>query len=191
MGNIFLKSSNNNNILINDPSSLENYNINNTNQFSMNNILSMARVVDIYDGDTCTCIIPLFNNYYQFRIRLADIDTCEKTSKNIENKSLAYKARKRLAELISDDFKDIELEISKKDLIKRLNDKCYIIKIKFGSFDKYGRLLGYLFKKDIIDEQIENSFNYILINEKLAYKYNDENKLKKLTEVEQIALLNK
>lgn len=54
---------------------LEKYTFDNTDEFSLDNYITLARVVDIYDGDTCTCIIPLYNNYYKYHIRLNEIDT--------------------------------------------------------------------------------------------------------------------
>ena len=82
----------------------------------------------------------------------------------------------------------MDLNITKKDLIEKLNKKCYTIKIRCGDFDKYGRLLGWLFSKDSIKTvPIEQSFNHILIKEKLAYKYEGKTKL---TEEEQTTLLN-
>ena len=167
---------------------LSDFDINNTNEFSLNNLFIETRVISIYDGDTCTCIIPVHNNFYKFNIRLADIDTCEMTSKNSDAKQLSLEARKRLCNLISPDFKDIDLNISKKELIKKLNEKCYLIKIKCGDFDKYGRLLGWLYDNNsTINSPIEQSFNHILIKEHLAYKYEGKTKL---TEQEQITLLN-
>ena len=59
-----LIDANNNNI--NTKPDLSNYNINNTDEFSLNNLFIDVRVVSIYDGDTCTCILPLFNNFYKF-----------------------------------------------------------------------------------------------------------------------------
>ena len=163
------------------------YNINNTSKFSLNKLFTDARVVDIYDGDTCTCIIPLFDSCYQFTIRLADIDTCEIKSKNIENKQLALEARKLLCQLISDDFNNIDCNITRKELSHKLNEKSYIIKLKCGEFDKYGRLLGLLYNKDaLVDISIDESFNHIMINKKLAYQYEGKTKL---TEEEQIDLL--
>jgi endonuclease YncB( thermonuclease family) len=82
----------------------------------------------------------------------------------------------------------MELDISKKDLIEKLNKKCYLIKIKCGEFDKYGRLLGWLFNKDSVKTiSIEQSFNHILIKENLAYKYEGKTKL---TEEEQLIKMN-
>jgi len=168
-------------------SNLENYNINNVTKFSLNNLFIETRVIEIYDGDTCTCILPVYNHFFKFNIRLADIDTCELKSKSNNNKNLALEARKRLCSLISDDFVDIDLNISKKDLISKLNSKCYIIKIKCGDFDKYGRLLGWLYNNDATTETpLQQSFNHILLDEKLAYKYEGKTKL---TEEEQINLL--
>ena len=182
-----LIDANNNNI--NTKPDLSNYNINNTDEFSLNNLFIDVRVVSIYDGDTCTCILPLFNNFYKFNIRLADIDTCEIKSKSIESKNLALNARKRLCTLISSDFDNIDINISKKDLIIKLNQKCYIIKIKCGSFDKYGRLLGWLYDKNSLpDITIDKSYNHILIKEHLAYKYEGKTKL---TETEQVNILLK
>jgi endonuclease YncB( thermonuclease family) len=166
---------------------ISNFNINNTNDFSLENLFIESRVVSIYDGDTCTCIIFIFDNYYKFNIRLADIDTCEIKSKNNDNKVRALLARKRLCNLISSDFEQIDINISKKDLTLKLNEKCYTIMIKCGKFDKYGRLLAWLYNKDSkVNTPIEQSFNHILIKEHLAYVYEGKTKL---TEEEQINIL--
>jgi endonuclease YncB( thermonuclease family) len=167
---------------------LSDYNINNTDDFSLNELFIETRIVSIYDGDTCTCILPIDKKFYKFNVRLAEIDTCEMKSKNSNNKQMALEARKRLCQLISSDFDKMDLDISKKDLIDKLNKKCYIIKIKCGDFDKYGRLLGWLFNKDsTASTPIEESFNHILLKENLAYKYEGKTKL---TEEEQMALMN-
>ena len=94
-----------------------------------------------------------------------------------------------MCELISDDFIDMPLDISRKNLVSRLNSKCYLLKVKCGTFDKYGRLLGWLYKIDTpVDTPVEESLNYILINECLAYKYEGKTKL---TEEEQTNKLTK
>lgn len=177
------------NFLFSSPKlNLSDYNINNTQDFSLNELFIETRIVSIYDGDTCTCILPIDKKFYKFTVRLAEIDTCEMTSKNNDNKQLALEARKRLCQLISSDFDDIDLNITKKDLTEKLNKKCYTIKIKCGDFDKYGRLLAWLYNKDSVTTvPIEQSFNHILIKEKLAYKYEGKTKL---TEEEQIKIMN-
>jgi endonuclease YncB( thermonuclease family) len=158
-------------------SSIKNYNYDNTSEFSLNNIITIARIVDIYDGDSCTCIIKLNKKYNRFIIRLAGIDTPEITSKNTKNKETALGARKRLCSLISDDFNNLDVNIKRKELRKLLNSKCYLIIIKCGKFDKYGRLLAYLYNEKCKNLIEENSFNKCLVNEKLAYIYNGGTKL--------------
>jgi endonuclease YncB( thermonuclease family) len=192
MGNCF-NSTNSNKSSSSTKSSIDwsKYNFDNTKLFSLNELYLECRVVDIYDGDTCTCVLPLFDNYYKFTIRLADIDTCEMKSKS-DNKDLANKARKYLFELITKNNK-IDLHISRKDMRALLNENVYLIRILCGKFDKYGRLLGHLFKSDELDVptivDIENkSFNYKLINEHLAYKYEGATKL---TEIQQIKFLRR
>jgi endonuclease YncB( thermonuclease family) len=161
--------------------SIHRHNYDNTLEFSLNNLIKEARVVDIYDGDTCTCIFELNRKYHKFVIRLAGIDTPEITSKNEQNKKTALEARKRLCTLISNDFINMDINIKRKELRNLLNAKCYLIKIKCGQFDKYGRLLGWLYSNHhiIIGER---TFNQCLIDEKLAYVYNGGTKL---TEQEQ------
>lgn len=163
---------------------LSEYNIHNTNKFSLNVLfkdeLVEARVVNIYDGDTITCVLPINDNFYNFKVRLAEIDTCEIKSKNEENKILAIKAKKRLCQLIIPDFEftDESNKELNKELDKLLNEKCYIIKIKLGEFDLYGRILGWLYDiKSNSNTSIDQSFNHILINEHLAYKYEGKTKL--------------
>jgi endonuclease YncB( thermonuclease family) len=169
----------------------KNYNYNSTNNFSLNDKYLKCRVVDIYDGDTCTCVLFLFNNYYKFTIRLADIDTCELRSKEIDNKELAYNARMFLFKSITD--YELDMHISRKEMRNKLNEKIYLIYILCGGFDKYGRLLGWLFNKNNIkkpnrDDILLNSFNYQLIYAKLAYEYKGNTKL---TENKQVELFNK
>lgn len=163
---------------------IDNYNFDNTTNFSFNNKIFYARVVDIYDGDTCTCIFYFNDNYYKFKIRLANIDTCEIKSKDEENKKLANDAKNRLYTLITKN-NDI---ITKQELKIKLNSNVYIVKLLCGEFDKYGRLLGWLFDKTTTNMNIDFSYNKILLNENLAYEYHGQTKL---SEKEQINVLKK
>jgi endonuclease YncB( thermonuclease family) len=179
------------NFLFNSNEKLSDYNIHNTEKFSLKGLfkeeLVKARVVNIYDGDTITCILPINNKFYNFKIRLAEIDTCEIKSKNEENKILAIKAKKRLCQLIIPDFEfnDESNKELNKELDKLLNEKCYIIKIRLGDFDLYGRILGWLYdSKADINTPIEQSFNNILIDEHFAYKYEGKTKLSETDQVE-------
>lgn len=105
-----------------------------------------AKIVKIYDGDTCTAVLFLNGKPMKFRVRLAGIDTAEKKSEDAMEIDWANKAIDRLNELIGDG----------------------LIYLKCHRWDKYGRLLGSLYHDDQSDEM---SFNQILLNEDLAYEY--------------------
>lgn len=121
--------------------------------FSFEGLADYVEVLNILDGDTISVIIPItleFGNgknekkgLYRLNIRLLGIDTPE-----LKNKSdLAFKAKDRLISLINE-----------------CNKKIYI---KIHNYDKYGRILGEIFK----DSSCDISFNQILINEGLAKPY--------------------
>jgi len=150
---------------------------NNTPSFSLQNLECYCRVVKIHDGDTFTIILPVFNSFYRFSVRLIDIDTCEIKSVNPTCKMIAMNARKRLFELVT---KQTSSDLSD----KFLSDNVYLVYIKCKDFDKYGRLLGDVYKTD----EDDISFSEILMEEKLAYLYDGK---KKLTEEEQIEILKK
>ena len=99
-----------------------------------------ARVVDVYDGDTCRVDIDLgFNTFLRReKIRLSGINAPELRGKERE---AGLKSRDYLRELILD--KDIYLETEK------------------DRKGKYGRYLGTIWVKD------ENN-RYINVNEKLV-----------------------
>ena len=164
----------------------DSYTFDETNDFSLKDQFLSARVVDIYDGDTITCVIPIFTNFYKFHIRLYDIDTCEMKSKEEENKKLAYKARNRMVEMITN--KIVFNKDKRKEIRSLLNQHTYMVKIKCGDFDKYGRLLAWIFPYNSdLNIKVEDSFNHLLVKEKLAYFYKGDTKL---TEKDQINLLN-
>lgn len=158
----------------------------NTENFSLKDRCVKCRVVDIYDGDTCTCVIPFNGNFYKFIIRLADIDTCELKSTNMAVKEHAYKARLRLYRLITKDMSNIELNISRKELRKKLNANVYIVNLKCGDFEKYGRLLGWIYDINMTKYNYDTTYNNILVQEKLATLYDGGTKL---TENEQMNLI--
>ena len=62
-----------------------------------------------------------------------------------------------------------------------MNKNRKIVTIICGEFDKYGRLLGWLYSND------NTSLNQLLINAHLAYSYNGGTKL---SETSQINTLN-
>ena len=153
---------------------------------------TVGRVVDIYDGDTLTVIIHYSGKYIKYPVRLSGIDTCEIKSKNNENKELAYKARHRLYNLITNKKLD-NYECKREEIRKILNEDVYLVSLDISGLDKYGRLLAEVSKYnnnskqnilDVINSiRINNknnnfikTFSDILLDEKLAYSYNGKTK---------------
>ena len=100
----------------------------------------------VIDGDTIDVILDLgFSVQMKARIRLADIDTPEIRTRNIQEKIRGKAAMARLIELLGDGS----------DLV---------IVSKFYSRGKYGRILGRVFVNDI-------DVNQILLDEGHAEPY--------------------
>lgn len=120
--------------------------------FNLNGIETWARIVNIYDGDTCHVVLLLNKQPYKFRVRLANIDTAEKNSDDPLEAAWAVRAIERFQELVVANP---------------------IVWIKCHNFDKYGRLLAELFPMNAgVDAGIQDqSINDILLQDLLAYKY--------------------
>jgi endonuclease YncB( thermonuclease family) len=152
---------------------------NKTPNFSLYGKNTLARVIDILDGDTIKIIIPLFDSFYKFSVRLNGIDTCEIKSNNEKNKELGIQAKIRLIELICNNNNDNLL--NKNELKTLLNNNVFLIFVKCYNFDKYGRLLC-----DISKTYNSKSFSDILIEEKLAYKYTGKTKLSENEQLDEL-----
>jgi len=101
-----------------------------------------AKIVAIYDGDTCKAIFPLNGVFYKWTIRVDRIDTPELKTKNVLESQFGHEVR---------------------DILRlKLLDK--IVKLKCGPFDKYGRLLAEIY----VDGE---SMNQFLIDKKYAFEY--------------------
>jgi micrococcal nuclease len=119
----------------------------NTKRFTFDGSRFLCKCIKVYDGDTITVAFKPFQinndeNIYKYSIRLSGIDTPEIRTKNIDEKKKAIEIRDILKEKILNKF----------------------IYIQCGKFDKYGRLLGYVFYDDI-------NINEWLVNEGFANKY--------------------
>ena len=139
-----------------------------TPELSINGLKTYGRLIDVYDGDTVKVILPTFGSYYKFTIRLNDIDTCEIRSKDKILQNNGIKARDRLFELVT----NIKV-ITKNDIKKTLESDVYLVWVDCCNKDKYGRVLANIYK----DKDTTKSFSEILLEEKLAYKYEGKTKL--------------
>lgn len=99
----------------------------NTQVFSFKNLKTKAKVIKVYDGDTIWVAFNYQGKYIRIKIRLDGIDTPELRSSNRIEKKKAIDAR---------------------DYLKRMIDNR-IITLHCGKFDKYGRLLGTIYYKNV------------------------------------------
>jgi endonuclease YncB( thermonuclease family) len=139
-----------------------------TPELSFNGFKSYGRLIDIYDGDTIKVILPIFDSYYKFTIRLNGIDTCEIRSKDKVLQDNALKARDRLFELLTNNKVN-----TKNDIKNILESDVHLVWVECCNKDKYGRILANIYK----NKDTEKSVSEILLEEKLAYKYEGKTKL--------------
>jgi len=121
--------------------------------YTLKNKSFIGKIVNIYDGDTCTIVIKNNGKLQKYKVRMNGYDSPEmKPKKNIVNR---------------DQIKKNALE-AKNALKNKINDKLIIIDC--GDWDKYGRLLGTLYtikkgKKNI-------NINKWMIDNNYGYEYN-------------------
>lgn len=112
-----------------------------------------ARIIKVYDGDTCTALVTVGDEIIKIRLRLAGIDTPELKDepghkRSRKERELAEAAQRRLAELVL--------------------EKIIVIEIK--SWDKYGgRVVAELY---VNLNGKEESVSNILLKEGYAHVYN-------------------
>lgn len=141
--------------------------------FTLNSIKTIARLVDVYDGDTVTCIFPIFgDNYFKFNLRLMGIDTEELKNDNLEGKRKALDARHKILTVCCDTY-NLEVDCHRNEIQNFLKSNEIYVWIECFEFDKYGRVLANVYKK-----QGDISLSELLLNSKLAYKYDGGKKLK-------------
>ena len=134
----------------------------NTPVFSFNGLITYAKAVDFYDGDTFNIIISHYDSVYHFKARMFGYDSPEmKPSLSLENreeiKKNAVLAKTRLTEL--------------------LGTKEYF-KVHCHEFDKYGRLLVSVMSDDDLTYDFDMTVNAQMIKEGHGYAYNGGTKLK-------------
>lgn len=105
---------------------------NNTPFFSLENELHLAKVVDVYDGDTVYVVFKYGGSYHKFKVRMLGYNAPEmKPGRDVKGREEIVKkavvAKNRLIELI-------------------LNKTVYLICEKF---DDFGRILGTINLDDV------------------------------------------
>lgn len=148
---------------------LDNLNFDDIEYFSLNNMEFTAKVVDVYDGDTCSVIFRLSDKLVKFKCRCLGYDSPEmKPSKDLKNrdniKLLANRAKNFFINQVTDINIDENTIYDKKDLKNRLHKNYKLIKIKTYEWDKYGRLLAEFYIDNI-------NINKLMIEKGHGYSY--------------------
>ena len=122
----------------------------------------------VVDGDTIDVTIDLgFDLYKKERVRVAGVDTPEKRTRDLEEKTLGLDATQWLKEKLEGAI-DGDDELTIRTELK-------------GGVGKYGRLLGWLYIGDA-----ELSLNELMINEGYAWAYDGGTKQKDFEELREI-----
>ena len=115
----------------------------NTKTFDFKGLVCKAKVVRVYDGDTCWVVMPVSGTLRKIKVRLLGIDTPEihpdlKTPQRDKMIEKAFKAKKALEDMVLDK----------------------VVRLECGEFDKYGRLLvTILYKGENVNTYlIENAY---------------------------------
>ena len=135
--------------------------------FSLNGICNYARLVDVYDGDTITCILNVYGGFYKFHIRISGIDTPEIKSKNESEKAKAFEARQTVLKYLCPQWTHPNAMCHRNEIQDFLRDNIVIVWVECLEFDKYGRLLAKIFP----NKNCEKSVSDLLLERGMAYSY--------------------
>jgi endonuclease YncB( thermonuclease family) len=116
-------------------------------KFTFGGIITKCKIVDIYDGDTVTIVFYYNDIPIKDSFRMYGYDSPEmKPSKTLTNRDLHINAAKKCKKILEDMI---------------LNK---ILWVKFLEEEKYGRLMGYLYFKEPINDNIESINDYMIKN---------------------------
>ena len=147
----FSKCYNNNNNELKQ--NLEDFDYKSIPLFSFNDTKTICRVVDVYDGDTCTIIFNFKDEIIKYKVRCLGYDSPEmKPSLKNENR-------------IQEKEKAKEAKAFFQNLVNYNNGLTYI---HIHGFDKYGRLLGTFYQNSSFEGK---SVNSIMIENGHGYTY--------------------
>ena len=123
--------------------------------FSLAGETHVAKVVNIYDGDTCKIVIKMGGRLVKFTCRMNGYDCPEmKPSKDKKNRDKEIAAAKA----------------AKGKLIELVGGEEQLVFAKCGKFDKYGRLLVDMYVDNPISGNVK-SVNQMMMDEGHGYSY--------------------
>lgn len=129
---------------------LRNIDEDNVKDFSFDGLRVIAKVVDVYDGDSITTIFKFNGKYQKFKIRMDGYDSPEVRSSDAIEKEYGYRARDFLRNLISGK----------------------LVRLSCGKSDKYGRILGTVYTLSGVH------VNEFMVSNKHGYPYHGGTKMK-------------
>jgi endonuclease YncB( thermonuclease family) len=140
-------------------------------EFTLNNVVTYGKIVEIYDGDTCKLVLHVHNGLQKFNCRLMGLDTPEmKPLKSKEHReeeiAKAHQCRNRVIQLATNCPCTLTDIIKKPECQKLMDQNTTLVKVHCHEFDKYGRLLVTIFPL-----HGDKSVNDLLISEGMAYAY--------------------
>jgi endonuclease YncB( thermonuclease family) len=120
-----------------------------------------AKVIDVYDGDTCTILYEYENIFLKTKIRINGVDTPEKRIKGpLKNTDIGNLQKKAAIHV-------------KNDVVNLLENK--IVKVVMNKFDKYGgRVNGDIYLPEECNSN--KTLADYLISKKYAKKYSGKKK---------------
>jgi endonuclease YncB( thermonuclease family) len=136
-----------------------------------------CRVKKIYDGDTLTVVIGVYDNFFAFNVRMMGIDTPELHPRfgtyeaREDEHAAALRSRNRLIQLCSsNEVVNLEDEYTEKYIESVFQSSTKIITIDIpDERDKYGRIMGTLYDGD-------RNINTTLVGEGFAKLYDGKTK---------------
>jgi endonuclease YncB( thermonuclease family) len=119
--------------------------------FTLDKQVHQAKIVRVYDGDTCFAVIKLHNEYVKFKVRMEGYDSPE-MKPSLENKNREKEKK--------------DAQKAKEELEKHVLNK--VVLLHCGKWDKYGRLLGTIF---ITGNNVNINVNELMIKDGFGYVY--------------------
>lgn len=120
-----------------------------TPPFSLYGTNTFARIHDIIDGDTMVVILPVFNHFFKFHIRVLGINTPELKSPDPTVREQAHEAKKRAFEFLTTSTLD---SYDKASVTTYFQNKCVYVWLECQRFEKYGRVLANVYKVDDLND---------------------------------------
>lgn len=147
-----------------DSFSLENIDFEQIQFFSFEGIDTMCKVIDAYDGDTCTVVFihPTFRHAIKTKVRCLGYDSPEMKLPRVSDLG----SKQEMEKMEEERNKKKKLAVAARD---RLLELCTLdpkgVRVVFGKDDKYGRPLASFYLND------GKCVNSIMVNEGHGYAY--------------------